>query len=461
MKLLLLLLLLWAPSVLLASSACPWLTDTLAPNYRDLIKRHPARASLVQREAVRNLLRLKRSQCGTPQGESLAAEIYRLAVEAHSGKVGLIFPLSGKSGERGRAHLKGIEAALGNIGTRLIVKDSGSSPFGAERALAELVFRENVALVVAAGTRGDLDRVIPWADGLLVPMLVLSSEAQVGASRFAFRVFPSEQRLGAALATAAAQRGWKRIAALRPTDGRGDRLLRSFLAGAKERGLEVKVTQPYQPNESGSLDSAVRQIFRIDPRERAQELGQLQREAEKKAKDRGLAFDPRTVILKPIVEVDAILLPDHFRTLRHLTKILAYHGAGRVPLLGPQSWRTSALVDPPEPQLTGSLFVDFMGSYDALPEPLRVPGDGFFAEPSKAAEADFTSIGLRAGRLTEAAMASGENRRNLPYVLQSLANVDSGLFGPGPAFDSTHESRWPLFVFTIKGEKLDVAPLIQ
>ncbi len=131
----------------------------------------------------------------------------------------------------------------------------------------------------------------------------------------------------------------------------------------------------------------------------------------------------------------------------------------RTPILGAQSWRSPALLDPPEPMLTGSLFVDFMGSYEALPEGLRVPGDGFFAEPSQAAEADFSAIGFRAGRIAQAALDSGETRRQLPDTLGALTNVDPALFGPGNAFAEGHEARWPIFLFSIGTEKLEVAPL--
>ncbi len=443
-----------------ASSVCPWITGTLAPNYRDIINRQPKRTQYVDREAVRKVLRIRPSECGTSSGEARAEEAFRAAVESHSGRVGAILPLTGRDAERGKAYRKGIEAALGAAG-KLLVRDSTSTPAGAEQGLVDLLFKEDVTLIIAGGGRAELDRIMPWADNLLVPILVLGPETvSLQGNRFAFRVYPSEKRLGMALAAVAQQKGLKRISILRPDEGQSDRLIKHFLDEAKRRGLETKPAVFYRSGDAASLDRAVRTLFQIDPKARAEEMQKMTAEAEQKAKERGLAFDARSVILKPIVETDAILLPDHFRVVRHFTKLMSYHGSPRIPLLGPQSWRSSAILEPPEPMLLGSIFADFMGSYDALPEGIRVPGDGYFAEPSLALEADFSSIAFRAGRVAEAAVASNEHRRKLPDFLAKLSDLDAGLYGPGSVFTDSHDTRWPVFLFTIGNDKLDVAPMI-
>ncbi len=445
------------------ASLCPWITGTLAPNYRDLIKRQPNRVELLNREAVRQVLRLRPSDCGRESGETKAQEAFRVAVEAHSGKIGAILPLTGRDAAKGRAMRKGMETAMGAaLAGRLIVKDSASSPWVAERQLAELLFKDNVAIVLAGGSRTELDRLVPWADGLLMPLLILSSDkVSLDGARFAFRVFPSEKRLGMALAAAAQQRGLKRLAVLRPDEGQSDRLIKHFQDEAKKRGLEIRPAVFYRSGDAASLDQAVRTLYQIDSKARAEEFDKMREDGEKKAKERGLAFDPRTVFLKPVIEVDGILVPDHFRTLRHLTKILAYHGVPRTPLFGSQSWRSSALLEPPDPMLTGSVFADFMGSYDALPEGIRVPGDGFFAEPSQATDADFGAVGFRAARIADSAITSGETRRKLPETLSRLSDLDSGLYGMGAVFNDSHETRWPVFLFTIGTDKLEVMPMLM
>lgn len=441
------------------AGVCTWMVGTLAPNYRDIINRQAGRAKFVDREAVRKVLRLKRSDCSTPDGERLANEALVAAVEHHSGRIGAVLPISGKDRERGLAMKQGIEAALGNEASRLIVKDSLSSPFAAERALAELLFLDNVALVLAGGSKVELDRMIPWADGLLIPLLVLGPDkVNLLNSRFASRVYPSERSLAGALAFTANTRGWKRVQIFRPDEGQGDRLIREFIDEAKRKGIELPPLVTYRSGDANTLDQAVRTVFQIDAPDRREELQKLLRDGEKRAKERGLAFDSRTVFLKPLPTCDAILLPDHFRTVRHLSKILAYHGVGKLPMMGGPSWRTSALMEPPDPNLTGSVFADFMGFYDALPEGLTVPGSAFFADPASAATADFGIIGHRAGRIALAAIEGVESRRRVPDRMGSLSSIDANLFGPGPVFASGNQSRWPAFVFTVGLDKLDVMP---
>ena len=109
--------------------------------------------------------------------------------------------------------------------------------------------------------------------------------------------------------------------------------------------------------------------------------------------------------------------------------------------------------------LKGSIFVDFMGSYQALPEALRMKGEGFFAEPALAEGADFAAIGFRAARIADTASVAGDSRRNIPEALKRLSDLDAGLYGPGPVFDDNHHTRWPTFLFTIGTDKLDVMPL--
>src|SRR5690606_24878972 len=98
--------------------------------------------------------------------------------------------------------------------------------------------------------------------------------------------------------------------------------------------------------------------------------------ARRAAEAQRVPFDPRMVVLKPIVNFDAVLLPDDFRTARHFAKLFKFHQVDKLTMIGNHEWRSPALVEPYDDFLEGSFFADFIGSYAKLPAAVSAPTAG-------------------------------------------------------------------------------------
>src|SRR5690606_8271449 len=139
-----------------------------------------------------------------------------------------------------------------------------------------------------------------------------------------------------------------------------------------------------------------------------------------------------------IVDVDAVFLPDDFRSVRHFAKLFKYFGVEKLAMIGNHEWRSPALIEPFDEFLEGSIFADFIGSYADIPRPLRVPvmGSPYFIHPENVIGVDFQLIGYRVART--AALASQNpavKRRHLARMMLQLSSDAESFFGNGPIFD--------------------------
>lgn len=431
-------------------SYCQWFTTRLGPRYREFLMRQPNPRRFTERTVVREVLRLRADQCGKAAVEASARELFPRVVDENSGKIGVLLPLTGPGAEVGLALRKGLEIALGAQATRLVVRDTGGDARKAEEAMADVLFRENVLLVVAGGPSATVAPLIPWSEALVVPLIVLAGEkASLGNSRFAFRVFPREHDMAQALVDSAQQRGLHRLGVLRSDDGGSDALIANLRALGSYAAIEFVPPVDYKSGDYRSMESAVRTLFRIDRSERSDEYSRLARNGRRRAEEAGMPFDPRSVILKPIVEIDGLVIPDNFRIVRHFAKLLKFHGVKKLTLLGDTGWRSSGLFQPPEPFLEGSIFADFIGSYAKLPTGIAIAAAGDFPDPRDASVADFAFIGWRSGRVLDMVMRLETARRKVPRALSLLPSPDTTLFGGGPLFDDGRAARWPVYVFTV------------
>lgn len=438
-------------------SYCQWFTSRLGPRYREFLLRQPNPRRFTQRPQVRQALSLKADQCGKSAIETAARELFPRVVDENSGKIGVLLPITGPDAETGLALKRGLENGLGAQAQRLVVRDTASDARKAEEGLADLLFRENVLLVVAGGPSASVAPLVPWSEALVLPLVVLAGEkAPLGSSRFAFRVFPRERDMAQALVEAAHQRGLRRLGVLRSDDGASDALIAGLRTAAAPASIAIGPSADYKSGDYKSMEAAVRTLFHIDRSERSGEYSRLARNARRRAEEAHVPFDPRSVILKAIVEFDGLVVPDNFRIVRHFAKLLKFHGVRKMTLLGDTGWRSAGLFQPPEPFLEGSLFADFIGSYAKLPPGIAIPAAGDFPDPREASAADFAFIGWRAGRVLELLLRLETSRRKVPRALALVPSPDAALFGGGAVFDADRAARWPVYVFSVGKDRLSL-----
>jgi hypothetical protein len=436
------------------SATCMSLHDRFVPPFKKL-------KGLSTAPADGPILKLMSSHVGSCQEPGVRAGLVQAALDAvgqHSGKIGVILPLSGPLAKLSSEIVTGMRGAFQEAGMkfedRVVLRDSvGQAPV-AERLLADMVFKDKVTLVVGGLEPAEAKVLADWSEQLMLPVVLLARDGNLIANKqHALRVYPDERRLADTLADTAVKRGKKRVVILRPANGKSDMVREQFKLALQARGGVVVQDLMYNAGDFASMQAVSNTIFRVSISERPDEYRRAFRKAREAAQRARQPFDPRMVVLKPIVDFDAIFIPDDFRTVRHFAKLFRYHQVDKMTLIGNHEWRSPALVEPYDDFFDGSFFADFIGSYAKLAPTIKVAtlGSPYFVTPQTVMSVDFQIIGYRAARVARLALTDPKaERRFVAAGLKAAQSDNEAFFGKGPVFSPTGQSNWPTYVFNVQ-----------
>lgn len=445
------------PPTAVETSSC---TDLLAKHqtpYRNLQKLMTPGTYVSQSSSLDQLLIVDPKNCYDLQKRELVMKLVAESLDNHSGRIGVILPLTGSRAKFANYVLQGMRAAFNEAGVNfdqaVILKDSAGMPKNAEARLAELVFKDRAMMVVGGLDKAEADALAPWSQSLQVPIVLMTRNRDATAqSSFAFTLYPDEKRLADTLASAAKKRNFRRIAVLRPAGGKSDKVAEYFKKSIVAQGGTINYDLVYTPGNFDSMQAVSRELFKTEAAERTEEWRAAYRKARKQAEKEKVPFDPRMVVLKPIVDFDAVFVPDDFRTVRHFVKLFKFHMVDKLPMIGNHEWRSPALIEPYEEFLDGSIFADFIGSYSKLPATVSAPtlSSPYFVAPQNVVPVDFQLIGYRAGKAARMVqMQKQTTRRQVPAAMLALKSDQSTFFGNGAVFDAERHSNWPTYLFSV------------
>jgi hypothetical protein len=440
-----------------AKQQCLNLVAKVVLPYRELFaKLNQATYEKDPNSTLEQMIQIEPDVCDTPDTSREAVALIYAGTNDHSGRLGIMLPLTGKNNQLTTYITKGMRAAFAESGQNFenatLLKDT-SAPTTPERVLAELVFKDRVSAIVGGFENQDAAVLAKWSERLMLPVIITSHDRDVGqTSRYAYMLYPDEMRLAYTLAAEVQRRGIKRVAILKPLNNKSDRLVNYFKQALLAQGGQVSFDLIYTPGNFDSIQAVSRTMFKVDASERVDEYRAAYRKVRKQAQAQGVPFDPRMVVLKPIINFDAVFLPDDFRTARHFAKLFKFHQVDKLTMIGNHEWRSPALVEPYDTFFEGSFFADFIGNYASLPSAVSAPtlGSPFFVQPSNVLAVDFQLIGYRAGKV--GAMLTTEKntrRRKLIQKIDSMTSSSSSFFGTGLVFEKNRQSNWPTYVFGI------------
>ena len=442
---------------------CEKMAHRIPGAYQQLLaKKHPS-LRLPDIAYAQRVAAITPETCSNDSTVQDATKLLIDTVTFYTPRVAILLPLSGPLGEQGKAVLDGIKSSLAASGglrpDQVFIRDTSGKDTFLEHWLAEAVLVGRVGMVIGGLSTSEETILRSYANRLYLPTLLLAPprrEAQLS-SPYVFNVFPSEIAMSDALVSRGVARGMTRLGALVPT-GRGDTdFVQSFLEAARQRNVTVAGPIFYEPGNYDSMERAGAQLFKTNREQRGRDYQDAVRKAKEKAAADGKPFDQRFVILKPQVDVDGVFIPDNFKTVRYFAKIFKYLGVERMTLLGNQEWRATPIIQPWEPYLEGSMFVDYIGYYNELPPMFRsFAGESRkFLNGSNAATFDFRSIGLQALQIAKAALRLPPQRRyQLVNTLRLLGSTAEDITrGPG-LFDRFNRFAWPAYVFDITGKDI-------
>ncbi len=243
-------------------------------------------------------------------------------------------------------------------GVKLVVRDTGGVPERAAEAVRELSRNESVVAIIGPIFSDECEAAAREADALRIPLLTLSNRIDLSNDRdyvFRLRLTP-EDEVGFLVDYAFDKLGARRFAVLYPATryGRGMRV--RYWDAVVARGGVMTASAAYDPDAtdySDSIRSMVgfelltnREVVALAERERAMKRARRLPPVEAGAMRRELYSmpGPENEPLPPIVDFDALFIPDSNDRIQMLVAQLAYHDVQRVQLLGSSEWADPSFV---------------------------------------------------------------------------------------------------------------------
>ena len=392
----------------------------------------------LSRRLLSEVLRFHSHEDFFPEVEAFIEELEEFVPDEYV--LGCILPLTGPGASNfGEPSLNGIKLAIHafepdytDLNLRLIVKDSESSPDRAAQAVEELVHGQGVLAIVGPLFRATSEAAAKKAQELHVPLITLTTKEEITQEGdFVFRnglSYPLQIR---SLVTYAIDYlGLHRFAVFYPNDGYGRTLSSLFIDEVYRQGGEVVTLESYT-NRQMDFGHEIRHMVKIQAKETSGRGEQKQ--------------------YNPIIEFDAIFIPDQAERVALIAPQLAYYNVYGVILLGTNTWNNPSLLEKAGKFVQGAFLVDefFKGSQSpAIADFVDRFQNTFPDEPTILAAQAFDAAGVLVTILEDHPILSREEMREELTKIQDFPGV-SGFSGVGPTGDAT---KTP-FLLTIQGNR--------
>ncbi len=402
-----------------------------------------------------------------------------------SGSIGVALPLTGPFAEVAEQTLRGVllatgvfgadaaagapsqETAAPGAGLRVMVRDTGGTPDGAVEAVRALAEQPDVRAVIGPMLSEEVQAAADAAAAAGVPLLALTRhESVANAGAGVFRLSLTRSMEAEILADHAVRDlGLRRIAILYPKDDYGREFEALLWQAIEARGARVVGVASYPPGARDFTDP-IRQLVGWTLLDDGQRARLAQRDAERaagSANDRaavplsGRGFgssDPAEDALPPVVDFDALFVPDAPDMVGVLAPQLASQGVEDVVLFGPSAWHNAELLRRGGTRMEGTFFTS---SFDpAYPAPLvqefvRRYRDGFGEEASA-----FAAQGFDAANLVVLQLLRGATDRTGVRDALLATELYPGVSGPTSFGGDGNARKRPFLVGVRSGQLVSI-----
>jgi branched-chain amino acid transport system substrate-binding protein len=374
--------------------------------------------------------------------------------------IGAVLPLTGKHGAIAQRTLHGLQLGLGIYGSdlshfKLAVVDSEGTPEGARKAVERLVVEDSAIAVVGSLLSKTAASVAAKSEELGVPSIALSQKAgltEMGS--FIFRnAVTSEMQVRELVRMAMDQLGMKRFAILYPNDAYGVEFANLFWDEVLARGGRITGAQIYSPQETDFRGPIKRLIGTYYLEDRRSEYSARLRDWYRRQNKISARQTPPDDLLPPVLDFDAVFIPDTSKAVGQIAPMLAYQGVSGVRLLGTNVWNTADLVRRGEKNVENALFVD-----SSLTNDPAFKTSKFYREYQKVFGEEpglFEAQGFEVGLMLRQMITAGERTR--VGLVQALSNQKQyqGVLGP-LTMSPQRELLRPLTPYIVKNNSISL-----
>jgi ABC-type branched-subunit amino acid transport system substrate-binding protein len=277
-------------------------------------------------ETLRALLKEAPESQWSPEAKELLARVSRRAT-VRPKAVGVVLPLSGKYKAFGDAALRGLQLAVKGSDVELIIKDTQGDPALTGKIIEQLAFDEGVIAIIGPLLSDDARRAALVAEELQVPLITLSRAdglTQIGPNIFRTMV-TNAQQADALVDYAMGTLGYKTFAVLHPNTPFGVELTNAFWDAVEKRGGQLRGVESYDHDRKTFTEEAKKLVGRYYLEDRGDYFERLRevREKDLDERHRRLAMEKARNGLDPIIDFEALLLPDSWQTVSLVAPALA------------------------------------------------------------------------------------------------------------------------------------------
>jgi len=403
-------------------------------------------------KAVRNLMGSTRNREWVSKGDDILAQIKKeMAICENC--IGCLLPLSGPFAAYGREVLNGISLGMVSAPTEgtkmeLIVRDTAGNPEKALTELETLVNTEKVIGVVGPLSSKTASVVGQKAQELGVPVITLTQRSDiVKTGDMVFRNFLTPaQEIDSLIEVAMVQLGLKRFGILYPDNTYGRFCMNLFWDRLDEMGGSVTAVESYPPDGTDFEEQIKKMVGLYYPRGANWRNVYL-----KKATEGGEESEKELKADDPLIDFDAVFIPDTYQRVAMIAPQLAFHDVLGVRLIGTRLWHSPKLLEMAGNYLQGALFSSGFVTESENPKVMGFIADynnNFGETPGILAANGYDTIRLLKTVIGE---SDPTTREDLRQALLDLP-VFQGLTGPFN-FDVDGEATKTPLLMTVSGKR--------
>lgn len=277
-------------------------------------------------ETLRALLSNAPDSQYAPEAKALLERLAR-RTQVRGKVVGAVLPMSGKYKAFGETTMRGLQLALKGSDIELVVKDTQGDPNMTAKLVEQLAFEEGVIAIVGPLLSDDAKRAALVAEELQVPLITLSrAEDLTTIGPHIFRTMVTNSQQAEALADyAMGTLGYKTFAILHPNTAFGQELSSEFWNAIEKRGGQIRGVESYNHDQKTFTEEAKKLAGRYYLEDRGDYYEKIReiREATSDEFRRRKAMEKMRASLDPIIDFEAMLIPDSWQQVSLVAPALA------------------------------------------------------------------------------------------------------------------------------------------
>ncbi len=327
--------------------------------------------------------------------------------------IGVLLPLNGKFKAFGEKSLKGIELAFqifkqkGKSRAILVLEDAGESSESAIKGLNSLFFKYHVSAVIGPLLSKGVDQVSKRAQELGVPLISLAQQPGINGDYIFQAAITPQQQTRSIVDYAINTLNMKNFAIIFPEDKFGREYMNIFWDAVEKGGGKIVGAESYDPKETDFRTSIDRLSGIHYKTARQRELDNLQEQRKELEVTRRNRKTEKYFLLDPIIDYEAVFIPDVPQTVAQILPTFAYRDIDQVQFLGVSTWHSSNLIKRAKDFAEGAILVDafFDKSKNPVVESFIKDFNNTFNQNPESIEA----ISYDAAKILEEALVLAEN----------------------------------------------------